>query len=40
MAESDFTTALDAFLLEHVYCRPGLEQPYITEPVVALACSS
>jgi hypothetical protein len=31
-------TALDAFLLEHGLCRPGLDEPHVTETVVALAC--
>ena len=30
--------AIEAFLLEHVFCRPGLDDQHITETVVALWC--
>ena len=30
---------LEAFLFEHGVCRPGLDDPNITESIVALDCS-
>ena len=32
-------TALDAFLTEHRLCRPGLDEPHVTDAAVALCCS-
>jgi hypothetical protein len=30
---------LDAFITEHWQCQPGLDEPHVTETVVALGCS-
>jgi hypothetical protein len=32
-------SALDAFLIEHRLCRPGLDEPQVTETVITLWCS-
>jgi hypothetical protein len=39
MLPRDPYTALDAFLTEHRLCRPGLEDPLVTDTLVSLACA-
>jgi hypothetical protein len=38
MATADPYTALAAFLKEHQLCRPGLDDPDVSEMLVALWC--
>jgi hypothetical protein len=38
MPARDPYTALAAFLTGHQLCRPGLEEPVVTDTVVCLAC--
>jgi hypothetical protein len=38
MPAPDPYAALDAFLTEHRLCRPGLDEPVVTDTVASLAC--